>query len=100
MKKALFCILFLFPLVTHAYDVCIDGIYYDFKGTEATVTYKSYIDGNTYKGEIIIPASVSYNGNIYGVTSIGYSAFDNCPSLTSVTIPNSVTSIGSCAFAG
>ena len=34
------------------------------------------------------------------VTSIGSSAFENCSGLTSVTIPNSVTSIGSSAFSG
>ena len=32
------------------------------------------------------------------VTSIGWCAFYNCSGLTSVTIPNSVTSIGWCAF--
>ncbi len=32
------------------------------------------------------------------VTSIRYSAFDDCTSLTNVTIPNSVTSIGDSAF--
>ena len=35
-----------------------------------------------------------------GVTSIGNSAFRNCYSLTSVTIPSSVTSIGNSAFSG
>ena len=34
------------------------------------------------------------------VTSIGYSAFAYCNSLTNVTIPSSVTSIGDAAFAG
>jgi hypothetical protein len=34
------------------------------------------------------------------VTSIGAAAFDSCYSLTSVTIPASVTGIGACAFWG
>ena len=33
-----------------------------------------------------------------GVTSIGESAFENCRGLTSITIPDSVTSIGCFAF--
>ena len=34
------------------------------------------------------------------VTTIGWNAFSNCSSLTSVTIPNSVTTIGNEAFSG
>ena len=43
-----------------------------------------------------IPATVSYEGTTYSVTSIGW--FRSCSSLTSVTIPNSVISIGEGAF--
>ena len=55
---------------------------------------------NEYSGNVVIPESVTYNGATYPVTSIGSSAFYDCPGLTSVTIPNSVTSIGSGAFDG
>ena len=46
------------------------------------------------KTEVVIPDS--YWGK--PVKVIGYSAFEDCSSLTSITIPNSVTSIGSSAF--
>ena len=45
-----------------------------------------------------IPETVTYQGTTYTVTSIGGSAFYGCYILTSVTIPNSVTSIGYSAF--
>ncbi len=50
-----------------------------------------------YSGEIIIPESVEYYGTAYSVTSIR-NAFNNCYGLTSVSIPNSVKTIGYQAF--
>jgi len=83
-----------------AYDAEIDGIYYDFSGTEATVTHElsNYPFYTTSPSTIDIPATVTYSGNTYRVTSIGEAAFASCKDLTSVTIPSSVTSIGVQAF--
>ena len=80
-------------------------IYYNFvnNNTELAVTFRgsSYnAYSNEYSGNVVIPESVTYNGNTYSVTSIGNSAFYYCNGLTSITIPNSVTSIGNTAFSG
>ena len=98
MKRNLLLILVaLLPVVASAYDAEIDGIYYNFSGNEATVTYQIYGFSN-YPGSVVIPESVTYDGKTYRVTSIGSCAFYNCSILTSITIPNSVTSIGDEAF--
>ena len=49
---------------------------------------------------IVIPEKAEIDGKLYSVTSIGEFAFVNLSNLTSITIPESVTSIGSGAFAG
>ena len=83
----------------------IGNIYYILDDTNltATVTWGGE-DANfgtpEYTGSIVIPGSVSYNSNVYQVTSIGEMAFRGCRELTSVTIPESVTSIGAYAFYG
>ena len=97
MKRHLFLLVALLPLVVSAYDAQIDGIYYNFSEDEASVTYRTYYDNmyfSDYSEAVVIPASVLYNGKIYSVTSIGEHAFHSCRDLTSVTIPASVTTIG------
>ena len=84
-----------------AYDFEVDGIYYNIltdKTNEVGVTSGDLHGG--YSGSVTIPASVTYNGTTYSVTSIGEKAFYGCTGLTSITIPNSVTSIGESAFYG
>ena len=50
------------------------------------------------EGDIVIPYRVTHDNITYTVTAIGFEAFENCIDVTSVTIPNSVSSIRDFAF--
>ena len=66
---------------------------YDSSGSTASV-----YDGKSASGEVVIPKTIEVYGKTYTVTSIDIGAFRGCTGLTSVTIPNSVRSIGRYAF--
>lgn len=85
------------PVTMRAFTFEVGGIYYDVKGHEATVTYKTS-GGNSYSGDVVIPETVNYSGAVYQVTAIGNGAFTKSSGMTSVTIPNSIVSIGDHAF--
>ena len=84
-----------------AYDIEVDGIYYEIYSSSKTaeVTYK--VRGpNNYSGSITIPETITKDGVSYNVTSIGYEAFYGCEGLTSITLHDGITSIGGAAFMG
>ena len=103
-KTLLTALLLLCSAIATAHDFEVDGIYYNILSSSdktGAVTFKGfscYSYSDEYSGAVTIPASVTYNGTTYSVTTIGNNAFYGCSSLTSVTIGNSVTTIEDWAF--
>ena len=70
-----------------AYDVEVDGIYYNIFSHDKTAKVVS--GEGKYSGEVVIPSSITVEGQEYLVEIIEERAFYNCFGLTSITIPNS-----------
>lgn len=106
MKKILLLLQLLIPIMSHAYDAQIDGIYYnlDLTSKTACVTYQNHTQytgiNSDYSGNIIIPESITYQNTSYKVTQIGELAFAKCGNISSISIPNSIIYIGKAAFSG
>ena len=103
-----------------AYDFESAGIYYNITGNNTVEVTYSDRDNNTYSGSVSVPETVTNNGTEYsvtkigeyafqgsavtsvsmpeGITSIDYNAFSGCQNLESVTLPESLTTLGSYAF--
>ena len=100
MKKLFtFCVSLLAALSLSAYDFQSGDLFYNITSSSAPYTVEVTQQSYTGLTSVIIPETVTYEGTIYSVTSIGYHAFNSCSSLTSVTIPSSVLSIGEETFA-
>lgn len=91
-----------------ASDTAVDGIYYNFDEATLTakVTYRGAEDewmydstGDlAYVGDLVIPASVTYNDKVYTVVGLDADALINSKKLLTLSLPATVTSIGDRAF--
>lgn len=95
-----FVITFLVLLMStsvFAFDCEVDGIYYSrLSVDEFEVTYGT----NKYTGDVVIPTTVEYKEKQFKVVQIGSNAFKDCTSLTSVIIPQGITSLPDNIFSG
>ena len=71
--------------------------YVDADGKEKAISVLKVIPlkGETYAGKVTIPETVSYHRKKLSVTEVDINAFDNCPELTEVVVPKTVTYIHS-----
>ena len=103
-KQFLLCLLaLLVSIAARAYDIDLNGIYYNITDADAKTVEVTYVEdgeGNAdfYSNAITIPNRFSKDGITYTVTAIGDKAFKNCTHLTSVIVGDNVTSIGYQSF--
>jgi hypothetical protein len=104
MMKRFFLIIVAIHAATclWAYDFEVDGLWYNIISISDTTAYTAEVTHHPTSpyeaSSITIPEKVDCDGNTYVIKRIGTSAFEDCYALTSVTIPNSITSIYSYAF--
>lgn len=75
------------------------GIVYGITSEQTVEVLSNYYLHNTpYSGSIVIPQTVEHDGNTYTVTALAETAFESCTTVTSLTLPPTIRSIGSHCF--
>ena len=75
-----------------------DFVYDNLKYTTNSDNSVTVVDGKRASGEVIIPFDVRNKNKVYVVTAIEHNAFEGNNSITAVTIPSLVSTIGYSAF--
>lgn len=79
--------------------VIIDNLVYNlYPGTRTAQVASGSDYSIEYAGDVVVPATVNHQGRTYNVTSIGRGAFLQCHQLTSVTLPDGLTTLDYFAF--
>ena len=105
MKKQLLLLIALMAILLPAaaartYDFKEGVLYYSFTSDSTVEVAPGVPPGYTspYRGDIVIPETVTHEGTEYTITRVGDFAFYGSYSLTSIVIPNTVTYIGTSSF--
>lgn len=94
----------LVAVAASAYDFKVGELYYNIVGESAEVTHPV----NPATGELVsyelespavsVPATVTHEGKTYDVKAVGKEAFRRCETISTISLPDGLTTIGSFAF--
>ncbi|MBR1631761.1 MAG: leucine-rich repeat domain-containing protein [Paludibacteraceae bacterium] len=99
------------PKAVSAHDFAVwngqDSIWYEIVDDQVEMAVEVTFEGRTYRtvadeyaGNLVVPSSIVYAGQVWQVVGVGSNAFCNCRKLRSVVLPEGIRQIGAYAFAG
>jgi len=74
--------------------------YYEVTDGSTEATFTQMLPSNTSVSSITVPDEVTFDGTSYKVSAVSNVAFTGCSSLSSVTLGNNVSSVGTGTFIG
>ena len=99
-KGFVMLVVMMLMMASSAMAEVIDGFRYNLDSETKTATLLPKKNGQ-YSGDIVVPEKVKGNDGVeYVVTVFEDRCFEDCRALTSISIPSSVTSLGSLCFSG